>query len=60
MALRTILAAARAWLRAGYPADAPKRGYSPLIALMPSQQPDADIIPLTQKGPMPATRPPHP
>jgi hypothetical protein len=35
MSLLSYLAKAHKWLRAGYPAGAPRYGYVPLIALMP-------------------------
>ena len=36
MSLSSYLARPLRWLRAGYPAGAPRHGYVPLIALMPS------------------------
>lgn len=36
MSLSLYLTKARRWLRAGYPVGAPRHGYVPLIALMPT------------------------
>jgi hypothetical protein len=36
MSLSSYLTKPLGWLRAGYPARAPRHGYLPLIALMPS------------------------
>jgi hypothetical protein len=37
MSLLSRLTRAVRWLRAGYPQQAPRRGYVPLIALMPTK-----------------------
>ena len=37
MSVRSSLAGAVSWLRAGYSTAAPERGYNPLIALMPGK-----------------------
>ena len=39
MSLRKSLTRAVRWLRAGYPQQAPRHGYVPLIALMPCSKP---------------------
>lgn len=39
MSLRSSLTEAVRWLRAGYPQQAPRHGYVPLIALMPGSKP---------------------
>ena len=43
MRLSTIPAVIAGWLRAGYLEQAPRRGYMPLLALMPTRLGDADI-----------------
>jgi len=43
MALRPLLTSIIGWLRAGYPAGAPERGYIPLFALLSSQLTEADV-----------------
>jgi len=41
--LRPSPASIISWLRAGYPAESPERGYLPLPALMARKLTDADI-----------------
>ncbi len=43
MALRPSLTSIISWLRAGYPAESPERGYLPLFAIMARKLTDADI-----------------
>jgi hypothetical protein len=43
MALRSSLTSIISWLRAGYSAESPERGYLPLLALMARKLTDADI-----------------
>lgn len=43
MALRPSLTSIISWLRAGYSAESPERGYLPLFALMARKLTDADI-----------------
>jgi hypothetical protein len=42
MRLSPIPAAIVGWLRAGYPGQAPRQGYNPLLALLPMRLGDAD------------------
>ena len=43
MRLSTILASVVGWLRAGYPEQAPRQGYVPLLALAPARLSEADV-----------------
>ena len=43
MRLSEILASVVAWLRAGYPEQAPRQGYVPLLALAPARLSEADV-----------------
>jgi hypothetical protein len=43
MRLSTILASVADWLRAGYPEQAPRQGYLPLLALVPARLSEADV-----------------
>jgi Protein of unknown function (DUF3349) len=43
MRLSTILASVVGWLRAGYPEQAPKQGYVPLLVLAPARLSEADV-----------------
>ena len=43
MRLSNILTVITGWLRAGYPEPAPRRGYMPLLVLMPMRLGDADV-----------------
>lgn len=43
MKASSILTAVTRWLRAGYPDGAPRRGYIPLVALMPGPMARGDI-----------------
>jgi len=60
MSLSSYLTRPLRWLRVGYPAGAPRHGYSPLIALMPSpatqtkDPPDAAEQPALLTVPHPA------
>ena len=45
MPLSSYLTKPLRWLRAGYPAGAPRHGYVPLIALMPSPAAQAGNLP---------------
>jgi hypothetical protein len=60
MSLSSSLTGPLRWLRTGYPKEAPRHGYIPLIALMPSQAtqtqdpPGAVQQPALLTGPHPA------
>jgi hypothetical protein len=43
MRLSNILTVITGWLRVGYPEQAPRRGYMPLLALTPTRLGDADV-----------------
>jgi hypothetical protein len=43
MRLSTIPASVAGWLRAGYPEQAPRQGYVPLLALVPARLFEADV-----------------
>jgi hypothetical protein len=45
MPLPSYLTKPLRWLRAGYPAGAPRHGYVPLIALMPGPAAQAENLP---------------
>jgi len=57
MSLPSWLSKPVSWLRAGYPKGAPRHGYAPLLALMPSKAVEAEDLRQAGEGSLPRIRP---